>query len=66
MAKIAGSIPAEPTNANIGGIAPAIHNIAGYSLFIGAGSIPTELTNLHGAFFEYILNTTFLAIAPLG
>ena len=42
MAKIAGSIPAEPTNANLGGIAPAMNNVAGFSLFIDAGSIPAE------------------------
>ncbi len=65
MAKIAGSIPAEPTNANLGGIVPVMNNIAGFSLFIDAGSIPAEPTNLHGAFFEYILNTTSLAITPL-
>ena len=66
MAKIAGSIPAEPTNTIQGGIVPVMNNVAGFGLFIDAGSIPAEPTIFYGAFFEYILNTTFLPIAPLG
>jgi hypothetical protein len=46
MAKIAGSIPAEPTSQpNKAGIEPATNNPTGFGEFVGAGSIPAEPTN---------------------
>ena len=47
MAKIAGSIPAEPTNSSYGGIAPAMNSPAGFGLFIGTGSNLAEPTIRH-------------------
>jgi hypothetical protein len=47
----AGSIPAEPTNVNRGGIVP-VKNSKSWQMFFGAGSIPAVPNSPNGAFLN--------------